>query len=86
MTVRLRHHGDVSVYVCETAIWDDKIVDRWDRVASDFGSLAVQAVSSPARDVGAEGWPDKLVSDHLPSAFNSWMSQAMNGVENAASP
>ena len=86
MTVRLRHHGDVSVYVCETAIWDDKIVDRWDRVASDFGSLAVQAVSSPARDVGAEGWPDELVSDHLPCAFDARVSQAVNRVEDAASP
>ena len=86
MTIRLGHHSDVGVHMCEAAVRYDELVDWWDRVASNFGSLAVKAISCPTRHVSAEGGPDELVSDHLPCAFDARVSQAVNRVENTASP
>ena len=86
MTIRFGHHCDVGMYMAETLTRNLELVDRWDGIPSDLGPLTVQTVAGPSRHVGAKGWPYELVSDHLPSAFDSWMSQAMNGVENAASP
>ena len=70
----------------EAAVGYDEFVNRRYGVAADFGSLAVDAVTRPSGDVGSEGWPDEFVSHHLPCALNARVSQAVDAVEDAATP
>ena len=55
-------------------------------MATNFGALTVETIARPSRDVGAERWPDKLVSNHLSSPFDAGVTEAMYGVENLAAP
>ena len=70
----------------KTLLWDFKIANFGNSVASNFGSLAMCAGPGPTGGVSSDGWPYKFVSEHLAGTVNSRVSQAVNAVEDLSSP
>ena len=51
-----------------------------------FGSLTMQAAAGPSGYVSAEGWPHKLVPDHLAGSLDARVAESVDGLEDSLSP
>ena len=55
-------------------------------MSGDFRSLAILTFTRPFGYVLPNGWPDEFCTDHLARPFDSWVTQVVNGLEDASSP
>ena len=85
-TIGKRKRDDVDVQVLETSLRHRELADLWNGMACDFRLLARDTFSGPASDVCVHGWPDELGRDSLACAFDAWMSQVVQRVEDSPSP
>ena len=64
--------------------WDDKLRDWRYNMLVYFGLLTRDTFPGPLANVLFDVWPYEFFRDGLASPFDSWMSEAMDDVEDAS--
>ena len=80
-SVRERERHKVEVDVVEPLVGDGKVAYRRNRMASDLGLLAREALACPSRHVLAHGGPHDFCANCLTRAFHARMAEAVDGIK-----
>ena len=82
-TIGLRHRDQINMEVLESLRRDDEFGDRGDHMPLDFGLLTRETFPGPFADIMSNIWPHKFITNGFTGAFNSWVPEAMDGIEYA---